>query len=45
MKPHQVEILVIEAFKSSGYLIINKTAIKQLGLIPAAILGNYYNNL
>lgn len=41
MNIHQMETLVIEAFKSSGYLIINKTAIKRLGLIPAAMLGNY----
>ncbi len=41
MNPNQIEILVIEAFKSSGYLVINKKAIKKLGLIPAAILGNY----
>lgn len=37
----QNELLVIEAFKSSGYLIVNKTLIKKIGLIPAIILGNY----
>ena len=35
------EILAIEAFKSTGFLIVNKTLIKQLGLIPAVLLSNY----
>jgi hypothetical protein len=34
------ELLVIEAFKSSGYLIVNKTLIQKLGLINAIVLSN-----
>lgn len=34
------EMLLIEAFKSTGYLTINKTLIKQMGLLPAAMLSN-----
>ena len=37
----EAEIIIIEAFKSTGYLIVNKTLIKQIGLIPAIILSNY----
>ncbi len=33
--------LIIEAFKSTGYLIVNKTFIKKFGLIPSIILSNY----
>lgn len=36
-----MEFLVIEAFKSTGYLIINKTLIKKFGLITAVILSNF----
>jgi predicted ArsR family transcriptional regulator len=32
--------LVIEAFKSDGYLILNKTLIQQLGLHQALVLSN-----
>jgi hypothetical protein len=35
------EFLSVEAFKSTGYLIVNKTLISALGLIPAVIIGNY----
>ena len=37
----RIEFLVIEAFKSTGYLIVNKTLIKQFGLLPAILLSNY----
>ena len=37
----QIEMLTIEAFKSSGFLIVNKTLIKRFGLMSAAILSNY----
>ena len=37
----QIEFLAIEAFKSSGFLIVNKTLIQQLGLLPAILLSNY----
>ena len=33
--------LALEAFKSTGYLIVNKVLIKKFGLIPAAVLSNY----
>jgi len=36
-----IEHLVIEAFKSTGYLIVNKTLIRQFGLIKAVLLSNY----
>jgi hypothetical protein len=36
-----MEFLVIEAFKSTGYLIINKTLIKKFGLVTAVILSNF----
>jgi hypothetical protein len=36
-----VENLVLDAFKSSGFLTINKTLIKKFGLIGAGILSNY----
>ncbi len=39
--PNEAEITIIESFKSSGYLIVNKTLIKEIGLIPAIILSNY----
>ena len=39
--PQQIEMLAIEAFKSSGFLIVNKTLIKQFGLITAVVLSNY----
>jgi hypothetical protein len=35
------ESLAIEAFKSSGFLVVNKTLIRNLGLIPAILLSNY----
>ena len=37
----KIEFLTIEAFKSTGYLIVNKTLIKQFGLIPSVLLSNY----
>ena len=37
----QIEMLAIEAFKSDGFLIVNKTLIKQFGLITAVLLSNY----
>ena len=37
----KLEFLAIEAFKSSGYLIVNKTLIKKLGVFPAILLSNY----
>ena len=37
----RIEFLAIEAFKSTGYLIVNKTLIKQFGLLPAILLSNY----
>ena len=36
-----IDILTLEAFKSEGYLIVNKTLIKLLGLFPAILLSNY----
>lgn len=33
--------LVLEAFKSTGYLILNKTLIKKLGYITSGVLCNY----
>jgi len=36
-----IDILTLEAFKSEGYLIVNKTLIKVLGLFPAILLSNY----
>jgi len=36
-----IEALLIESFKSTGYLIVNKTLIKQFRLIPAVLLSNY----
>lgn len=33
--------LALEAFKSTGYLIVNKTLIKKFGLVKASILSNY----
>ena len=33
--------LALEAFKSTGYLIINKTLIEKFGLVPAGVLSNY----
>lgn len=33
--------LILDAFKSSGYLILNKTLINKLGLINASVLSNY----
>ena len=35
------EYLAFEAFKSSGYFIINKILVKKFGLIDAGILANY----
>jgi hypothetical protein len=40
-QPDYTEFLSVEAFKSTGYLIVNKTLIAALGLVPAAIIGNY----
>lgn len=37
----QTEALAIEAFKSSGYLIVNKTLMKKFGMVNAVILSNY----
>ena len=36
-----IDFLTFEAFKSEGYLIINKTLIKTLGLLPTILLSNY----
>lgn len=36
-----MEALALEAFSSDGYLVINKTLIKALGLVPAALLSIY----
>jgi hypothetical protein len=37
----QIEIISIEAFKSDGFLMVNKNLIKILGIIPAILLSNY----
>ena len=37
----RLEFLAIEAFKTSGFLIVNKTLINKLGLLPAILLSNY----
>ena len=41
--PHdqQIEMLAIEAFKSDGFLVVNKTLIKRFGLMTAVVLSNY----
>ncbi len=33
--------LALEAFKSTGYLIVNKTLIEKFGLVKASVLSNY----
>ena len=38
---NQTEDLIIEAFKSTGFLIVNKKLIKLFGLIGAVVLSNY----
>jgi hypothetical protein len=38
---NQIELLAIEAFKTNGFLVVNKTLIKRLGLLPATVLSNY----
>lgn len=41
-KNHNYNIqLALEAFKSDGYLILNKTLIQKFGLMTACILSNY----
>lgn len=40
-KSKKTDSLILEAFKSKGYLVINKTLIKILGLFPAILLSNY----
>lgn len=35
------EQLILNAFKSTGFLLVNKQLIKEYGLIGAGILGNY----
>jgi ribosomal protein L24E len=40
-KAQLIEALAIEAFKSTGYLILNKCLLSQLGLVQAAVLSNY----
>lgn len=37
----QIEQLTLEAFKSTGYLVVNKELIKKFGLVDAVILSNY----
>jgi hypothetical protein len=37
----QIESLVVESLKSTGYLVINKSLIKQFGIIGASILSMY----
>lgn len=36
-----IKILTFEAFKSEGYLTVNKSLIKVMGLVPAVLLSNY----
>lgn len=36
-----LENLVLDAFKSTGFIVVNKTLIKKLGIIGAVILSNY----
>jgi len=38
---NKIELLATEAFRSNGFLVLNKTAIKQLGLIATVALSNY----
>lgn len=37
----QIENLAIEAFRSEGFLMLNKKMIKVIGLFPALLLSNY----
>jgi hypothetical protein len=37
----QIENLAIEAFRSEGFLMLNKKMIKTIGLFPALLLSNY----
>ena len=41
MNTEQIEILLIDLLRSEGNLIINKSLIKKVGLIPAILLSNY----
>ena len=40
LKPEQIEV-AINLFKSSGFLVVNKTLIKSVGLLQAALMSNY----
>jgi hypothetical protein len=37
----QLEELAMETFSSDAYLVLNKTLVKELGLVTAAVIANY----
>lgn len=42
--PDPIELSMMDSFKSEGFLIINQTLIKQIGLVATAFLGNCIDN-